>query len=244
MERPVEHASPRALARVAGALYLAIIVLGLFGETARDRVVVGGDAAATAANLRASETLWRASVAGNLVHLVCAVGMAVALYVLFRAVSRELALLATFFELTSIAIEATSKLGLLGGLSWATGSTAAQAFEPAQLEALAAVSVRSHVFGFGVSLVFFGCACLVLGLLIFRSGFLPRTLGVLMALAGACYLLNSFALILSPRLASALFPAILLPPLVGESALCLWLLLKGVNATAWHARASLSPPEL
>jgi hypothetical protein len=220
---------------VAGALYLIIIGLGLFGEMARDRVVVGGDAAATAANLRASGTLWRASVAGNLVHLACAVGMAVALYVLFRPVSRELALLATFFELTSIAIEATSKLGLLGALSWTAGTESLRAFEPAQLEALASVSIRSHVFGFGVSLVFFGCACLALGRLIFRSGFLPRALGVLMALAGVCYLVNSFALILAPRLASALFPAILLPAFVGEASLCLWLLIKGVDSAAWQA---------
>jgi len=103
------------------------------------------------------------------------------------------------------------------------------------------LSIKSWENGFGVSLIFFGCACLVLGYLIFRSGYLPKVLGVLMQIAGLSYLTNSFALILSPSLADRLFPAILLPAFVGEASLCLWLLAKGVNASKWNARASAKP---
>jgi hypothetical protein len=90
-------------------------------------------------------------------------------------------------------------------------------------------------------LIFFGCFCVVVGYLIFRSGYLPKTVGVLMQIAGLCYLTDSFALILSPSFADRLFPAILLPALVGEASLCLWLLARGVNVSKWQTRASAKP---
>ena len=99
------------------------------------------------------------------------------------------------------------------------------------------MSVESYGYGFGVSLIFFGCECLVLGYLIFRSGYLPKALGVLMQIAGLSYLTNSFALVLSPNFADRIFPAILIPAFVGETSLCLWLLVKGVNVKKWKAQA-------
>ncbi len=98
---------------------------------------------------------------------------------------------------------------------------------------MARLSLKSHGYGFGVSLLFFGCFCVVIGRVIYKSGFLPRTIGALMQIAGLCYLTDSFALILSPTLANRLFPAILLPAFVGEASLCLWLLVKGVNVQRW-----------
>jgi hypothetical protein len=98
--------------------------------------------------------------------------------------------------------------------------------------------MRMDSNGFGFGLIFFGCGCLVLGWLIRRSGYLPWILGALIQLAGACYLVNSFALILAPSLAGALFPAIMLPPFVGETSLALWLLVKGVDLERWNARAA------
>ena len=89
-------------------------------------------------------------------------------------------------------------------------------------------------FGFGFGLIFFGCACLVLGYLIVKSGYLPKILGVMMQIAGICYLANSFALILSPAFAKMIFPAVLLPSFIAELSLCLWLLFKGVDVARWH----------
>jgi len=88
--------------------------------------------------------------------------------------------------------------------------------------------------------VFFGFECLVVGYLIIRSGYLPRTLGYLMQIAGSCYLVNSFALILAPTVSSRLFPAILLPPFVAELSMALWLLLKGVNVAKWEQRTGMA----
>jgi hypothetical protein len=96
-----------------------------------------------------------------------------------------------------------------------------------------------HGDGYAIGLVFFGFACFALGYLIFRSGYLPRTIGVLMAVAGACYLINSFAHFLHPATGAALFNAgILLPCFVAELSLALWLLIRGVNVTKWEERAS------
>jgi hypothetical protein len=89
-----------------------------------------------------------------------------------------------------------------------------------------------------VSLLFFGCFCLIVGYLIFRSSYLPNAIGVLMQIAGICYLTNSFALVLSPNVANRLFPAILVPSFIGELSLCLWLLVKGVKVQKWDEKAA------
>jgi len=232
--------SPRRLSRIGGVLYLVIIALGLLGETVvRGGIVVPGNAAATAANLRSMEWLWRLGFAGELVLLICAVTLTWIFYVLLRPVSKELALLATFFNLVSIAIEAAVALYLATALFPLGGAGYLKAFAPEQLYALASLSLRAHDYGFGVALVFFGCTCLILGILIFRSGYLPRAVGVLMQVAGASYLLDSFALILAPGFAARIFPAILVPAFVGEASLCVWLILRGVNEAEWNRRAGV-----
>lgn len=229
--------SPKALARIGGALYLIIIFVGLFAEMfVRDKLIVSGNPGATAENIRAFEFLWRAGIAGNLFHLVCGTILALIFYLLLRPAGRDLALLAVFFDLISIGLEAAGKLHLVATLFPLQGAEYLQAFTPEQLHALAYLSIKSHSQTFGISLIFFGCACIVLGVLIFRSGYLPRIIGVLMQVAGLSYLLNSFALLLAPAIADLLFPAILIPPFLGETAFCLWLLIKGVDMEKWKTR--------
>jgi hypothetical protein len=238
MSDPPVETSPQLYARIGGALYVVIIVLGLFGEAfVRDRLIVSGDVAATATNIRSQELLWRLHIAGELFLLMCAVSLLFILFVLLRPVSRDLALLAVFFNLVSIGLEAAITLYLLEALSTLGNARYLNAFSPEQLYGLARLSLRAHSNGFGVSLIFFGCFCLVVGYLIFRSGYLPRAIGVLMQIAGLSYLANSFALVLSPPLANRLFPAILVPAFIGEASLALWLLVKGVNVPKWEAKA-------
>lgn len=242
MEDHEAQISPQTYARIGGLLYLIIIVIGFLGEVAvRGKLVVSGDPAATAERIRAAEFLWRLGIAGELVLLVCAVALLLILYVLLRPVSRELALLAVFFNLVSIAVEAASTLSLVATLFPLANASYLKVLDPNQLHALVYLPIRSWEHGFGVSLIFFGCFCLVVGYLIFKSGYLPKVVGILMQLAGLSYLVNSFALILSPPLANRLSPAILLPALVGELSLCLWLLLKGVNVPRWNARRGPAP---
>ena len=231
--------SPQLYARIGGALYLIIIVIGFWGEMfVRDKLIVSGDAAATAANIMSHESLWRFHIAAELFLLICAITLLLILYVLLRPVSRDLAWLAVFFNLVSIGIEAAATMYLLEALFPLGNAGYLKAFPPEQLYAMASLSLKSHGYGFSVSLIFFGCFCVIVGYLIFKSGYLPKTIGVLMQIAGVCYLTNSLALVLSPAVANRLFPAILVPAFIGEVSLCLWLLVKGVNVEKWRGQAS------
>jgi hypothetical protein len=231
--------SPQVYARFGGVLYLIIIVAGATGELlVRGSSVVSGNAAATAHNIMASPSLWRAGIAGDLVMHVCDVPLMMIFYVLLRPVNSNLALLAMLFNLTQTAVLVANKLNLLLPIFLLGDGEYLKAFTPEQLQALSYVSLRTHDNGFAVGLVFFGAACLVVGYLIIRSGYLPRTLGVLMQIAGVCYITNSFAVIGWPSLGAKLSPFILLPPFVAELSMALWLLVKGVDAAKWKARIS------
>ena len=234
------EASPQTYARIGGVLYLIIIVFGIFGELfVRGKLIVSGDAAATANNIMASQLLWRLGIAGDLVMHICDVPLMLIFYVLLRPVNKNLALLAVLFTLIQTAVLVATKLNLFTPLFLLGNADYLKAFEPNQLNALLYLSVKSDSYGFGIGLLFFGCACLVLGYLIFTSTYLPKILGVLMQIAGLCYLTNSFALILSPAFANMISPAILLPAFIGELSLCLWLLVKGVNVSQWEKQVSV-----
>lgn len=228
----------QAWARRAGVLYLIIIAIGLFGEAGiRNTLIVPGDSVATAQNILATEFLWRVGVAGQYLLLLCAVGLTLAWYVLLRPVSRHLALLVVFLALISLAVESVSVLHLQAVLAPLSGAAYLHTADPQQAYAAAYLSVVAHAGAFGLALAFFGAECLIVGYLVRRSGFFPAVIGWLMQLAGLCYLVNSFAMVLVPPLHAKLFPAILLPSFLGESAFCLWLLIKGVNVTVWRQRA-------
>lgn len=222
------------VARIGGALYLVIIVIGLLGEAVvRGSLIVPGDAAATAQRILASEFLWRLGVAGQLLLLICAIALMLVFYLLLRPVSRTLALAAVYFGLVSLAVESVSALFLQQALAPLTSSLYAQAANPQPLHAQAYLAILAHNNAFGIALIFFGVECLILGYLIRKSTYFPAAIGWLMQLAGLCYLVNSFSMVLSPPLQGVLFPFILLPSLVGESAFCLWLLFRGVDPPAW-----------
>jgi hypothetical protein len=231
--------SPQQYARIGGALYLAIIVLGAFAEGfVANKLVVAGDAATTAANILASPGLWRLSVAGDLIVVLCAVPLLWIEYLLLRPVSKQLVLLAVLFNLVSLAVEAISKLFLLVVMPTLGSADYLKAFDPHQLQILANLALSSHDVAFNIALIFFGFTCIVNGYLIFRSGYLPKFVGILMQIAGLSYLTACFAALFAPAFSDLITPAILLPPLIGESSFCLWLLVKGVNITKWNERVS------
>ncbi|HEX5474136.1 MAG TPA: DUF4386 domain-containing protein [Vicinamibacterales bacterium] len=225
--------APQRYARVGGALYLAVIVLGIRAELVRVRLVAPAPAI-TATNLLTHQTLWRAGVAADLASLVGATLLAMIYYVLLKPVSRELNLAATFLRLVGIVTQAIAVLCLMAALFPLGTSASATGFTPAQLDTLVAYAIRAHAYAFGLALLFFGACFLIHGLLIARSRFLPAVLGVLIQIAGVCYLVNSLALFLAPAFENRIFPAILLPSFIGEASLCLWLLIKGVDAMKWR----------
>jgi hypothetical protein len=231
------ESSPQRYARIGGALYLLIILFGAFSEGfVMDRLVVSADPAVNAHNIIASAGLWNLSVATNLIVVVIAVPLLWIEYLLLRPVSRQWALLSVMFNIVSLAVEAMSKLYLMLVVPLLTNPAYAGLATPGQLQVLAAMALRSHNIAFHIALLFFGFTCMVSGYLIFRSQYLPRFVGVLLQLAGACYVVAAFTRLVLPAVADLLVPAILLPPLIGESAFCLTLLIRGVNLEKWHRR--------
>lgn len=231
--------SPKLYARVGGILYLIIILAGSFGEAfVRNKLVVSGDASATAQNIMTSELLWRIGIAADLLMHVCDIPVMLILYVLLKPVNKNLALLNLLFNMIQTAVLAGNKLNLLAALFLLGERAYLKTFDPEQLHTLSYLAIKLHDYGFGVGLIFFGFVCLIEGYLIYRSGYLPKTIGVLMQVAGVCYLLNSFSLILAPQLATMMFPVILIPSLVAELSLSLWLIIKGVNVVKWEEQVS------
>lgn len=233
--------SPQVWARVAGVLYLLIIATGAFGEIfVRGTLFVSGDPASTANNIAASESLWRIGIAGDILQHVFDIPVMLALYLILKPVNKNLARLAILFNLIQTAVLVANSFNLIMPLFLVGNAAYLKTFEPNQLHVWTQLFVRLHSYGFGVGLVFFGLTCLVFGFLIFKSGYLPRILGVMMMIAGGCYLTNSFVLLLAPTVAAIIVPAILLPSLVGELSLALWLVVKGVRVQEWKRRATES----
>ena len=226
MSVPFDTMSVRGRARLAGALYLIVIVCGLFSEAfVRQRLGVAGDSATTAQNILANAGVYRLGFATGLVILLCNVPLALVLYSLFRAASVTLAGLTAAFILFASTIEAVSLFGHYAPLMLLDPETGLAAFPPAQVQAMAAFALQLHGIGFLMSLVIFAGYDLAIGALIWRTRVLPRWLGGLMVMAGLCYLVNSFALFLAPGFGTVLLPWILLPPFIGELSLALALVL-------------------
>jgi uncharacterized protein DUF4386 len=227
--------SPQRYARIGGVLYLIIIAAGLFGELfARGSLVVPGNAAATATNIIQSRYFWRAGIAADLLMHICDVGLMLVFYVLLRPVSLNLARLAILFNLVQTCVLVANKLNLVIPLFLLGDAPYLKAFTHEQLQALSYAAIRTHDYGFAFGLIYFGVECVIVGHLIIRSLYLPKALGVMMQIAGVCYVVNSFALILYPPVGTRLFPFILLPPFVAELSLALWLLVKGVDMRKWQ----------
>lgn len=223
--------SPQLYARIAGILYLLIIVAGIFGELmVRSKLIVYGDANATANNIMNSELLWRMGISADLVMQICDLPVMIILYYLLKPVSKKLALLNLSFNLIQTAVLVANKLNLLAALFFLGDAEYLKSFSPEQLHTLSYLSIKLHDFGFGIGLIFFGFVCLIEGYLLFNSNYFPKTIGVLMSIAGICYLANSFALIIAPQLSSI---ALLMPCLIAELSFSLWLIFKGVNLPIW-----------
>ena len=227
--------SPRAEARIDGALYLLVIILGGFAEVGvRQGLVTAGDAGATARAILGHQDFFRLGFAAEMMTNVIAIPLTLIFYRLLAPTARFWVLLALALDLTQNTINAANAWTQFAPFTLLSGSPDLAAIPQSELAALARLALKWHDVGFDIGLTFFGFALLIYGVVIVRSGFFPRVLGVLYGLAGACYLLNSYAYFLAPSLLS---PAILFPCLLGEGALALWMLFIGVDEAKWRAAA-------
>lgn len=205
----------RLYARTCGFIYVLIFLTAFVSVGFAGRLVVEGDAHATATKILASEQLWRAGYSAEIFTMLCDVAVAWLLYVLLAPVNRSIALLAAFFRLTYVA----------GYVPAVLANVMVLPLLHQHLEQAAMFAVRAHDPAWSISLVFFGANLALVGYLIARAPIGVRWLAVALEVAGACYIINSFTIWMAPPVHAVIYPWILLPPFVGELSLTFWLLL-------------------
>jgi hypothetical protein len=230
----------RLQARVIGVLYVVIAVLAAFAEFyVRGGMIVSGDAPRTAANILANEQLYRAAGVADLIVLACDVAVAILLYTLLKYVGPSIALLAAAFRLSLVAVNGAAVVTHFAPVMLLHGDVALTALSPDQLQALALFSLKLHSTAFSIAIVFFGIHCVLVGYLIYCSGFIPRIFGALWVLAGAIYVIHSMLDLLAVRLGSRA-DILLLVAGLSELSLAGWMLIAAVNPAKWQARTDAS----
>ena len=226
-----------SMARTTGFLYLIFMVIAIPADAlARSPLIVFGDAAATASNIVAHEWQFRIGIVGDLVSIVFFLLAAWGLYVLLKPVNKGLALLFVLLNLGGVAVYSINLLNQLAAVLLLSGADYLKVFQVEQLQALAMFFLNLHQNGYWIAQIFFGAWLFPLGYLVYKSGFLPRILGIVMMIHCVGWLLTTLQWFLFPGLAAITY---LTYPLgfISEFGLTLWLVIKGVNVEQWKKRA-------
>ena len=229
--------STRNPGRFAGLLYLLLSIFGFFAMGyVPSKLIVHGNATATANNIAASETLFRLGIAGELIGYAGFIFVALALYDLLKGVNRRQASLMVILIAVSVPIAFLNELNSIAALALVRGADFLSIFEKPQREALAMLFLRLHEEGIGAVELCWGLGIFLLGLLVYRSRFLPRLLGVWLALDGFAYVIMSLTSVLLPQYYDRV-STYAQPASFGEVAFMLWLVIKGARAPALDATA-------
>ena len=236
MTNPLRETSPSTRGRILAALYLLVIIGGIIGQVfIADQLIVRNDAAKTAANILANESLYRLGFTIFMIEMVAQAAVTTLYYDLLKPVNRSVARITTVIGLTGTGIKTMARLFYYTPLILLGGSSYLASLESAQLEALSLAFIRINNQGAAIALIFFGFETLLRGWLVFQSGFLPRFLGVLSMVSGLGWLTY-----LWPPLGSQLFMAVALFAIAGVMATAGWLFIRGVDDAQWRARAALA----
>ncbi len=234
----ISETSPRLKARITGAFYLLTVLTGIFAQGfVSGRLVVDGDAAATASNILTHRSLFQLGFAVYLIEMACQIVMTALFYDLLKPAGRSVSLLAAFLGFAGCVIKTFSRVFFIAPLFVLGGAHYLNVFSTEQLQALALLFLKVNDHGAAIALVFFGFYALLTGYLIIRSTFLPRLLGALSVFAGLGWLT-----FLYQPLGYRLFPYIAVLGLLGAASLILWLLVFGVNEQRWKEQARARQP--
>jgi hypothetical protein len=220
--------SPRKTARMAGLFYLIFILTTVLATYVRSRLIVSGDAAATANNIVSSQGLFRIGFVTELVSAVFFLLAAWALYVLLKPVNKNLALLFLLLNLGGVAVECINALNLFAALQFLSGANYLNVFQTGQLQAMAMSFLNLYSSGFIIAQIFFSAWLLPLGYLVYKSRFLPRLLGILLILdffGNLSWFLQFFLL---PGYGILAYPGNAIG-FIAEISITLWLLIMGVK---------------
>ena len=232
-------AQAKSHARIAGLLYLIIIVFGIGSEVVlRGPLVDLANARQTTEAILGAQGVFRLSVAADMVMAVSDVALAVLLFLVLRPVGPTLALLATVFRLVQAAILGMNLLNQHIALLLLTGAQDVSGLAPEQMQSTALLFLNAHEHGYDLGLVFFGVNSVLTGLLVWRSGFIPRPIGAGLMAAGAVYLTGSALRFLAPAVLGTFLPAYGLT-IIAETAFCLWLLIAGIRTERYPQAAAV-----
>jgi hypothetical protein len=223
--------SQRTAAIVAGIGLLITLIGVAFVELTTNSLIVSGDAETTARNIMASETLFRAGILGWVLAILGDMIRAWALYVFFKHVNRSLALLSAWFMLVHDAIFAASLVNLYFGSVLLSGADLLTVFEPDQLQALGMLAIAGFDYGFHMGLFFFSFHLGIVGYLAYKSGIVPKILGVLLMASFLSYLIDSIAFLFLPIYPETLNQVLMVPEVIGELAIVVWLVFRGGKGT-------------
>jgi len=220
--------SLKKTARIAGALILIMSPFALFGMIyVPSTLIVPGDAATTANNIMASEGLFRLGLVSASVTFLIEIVLVVMLYVLLKPVSKTLSLVAAFFRLAMTVIQGVNLLNHFTALLLLSGADYLTVFKPDQLHALVLLFLNVHEYVAHIWGLFFALHLFFLGYLVYKSGYIPKILGVLLVFSSLCYLIQSFGNFLLPKY-EEIFALVGWISII-ELALPLWLVIKGVK---------------
>ena len=222
--------STKRTARIAGVLYVLLALTGVFSLIyVPTTLVVFGDATATAENIRSSELLFRSGILSGLVSNVIFVFLVLALYRLLKETCHKQAMLMVTLVVISVATGFANTINQLGALIALSGADFLSVFEKPELDAIAYLFIRLNSWGIQIIQIFWGLWLFPFGLLVYRSGFIPKILGVLLMIAGFGYLLGSFMFQILPQYDDALSTFIMVLEM-GELPIIFWLLIVGAKA--------------
>ena len=221
--------SIKKTARIAGVLYLLVVVFGAFAEVGvRASLIVPGDATATAQNIMASASLFRIGFMSDLIMMTCYFFLAYTLYLVLKPANPDLSLLFVLLTLASVAIMSLNMLNQFAALLLLSGADYLTVFSVEQLQALAMLFLDLHKYGYFIAQIFFGLWLLPVGYIGFKSGYLPKLLSILVILACFGHLIQYFQIFLFPDLEVITYPGLAVAT-IAELSLCFWLLIKGVK---------------
>ena len=224
--------SNKSLARIAGFCYLVVIATGLFSEVfVRQTLRVTNDALTTAHNIQTNEMLFRWGFVADLINFIVGIPTILIIYNFFKKSNKILLQIALTLVIIQTAIIAVNLLNQITPLLLLANETYLNTFQQSQLATLSLLSLNIQSQGYAIGLVFFGFYCILIGFVIYKTSAMPRVIGVLYAIAGLCYLINSFTMFLSKGFANPIFVYLAIPIFIGELSVCLWLLLKGIDTT-------------
>jgi len=238
LTQPIAGSSPLFKARMAGFFWLMTIITGTFGFISAGNFIVAGDAASTAAKILDHELLYRFAFISNLVATACYLAVTLFVYQLLKPVSRTVAAFVVLFSLMGCAVGLVSSLLFLAPLDFLGGASYLSSFTLGQLQALALTLLTLSLRLNDIGMAFFGLHVISIGYLIRKSTFLPRILGTFLFVAGACYLIGTFANFLALPFRTYLLPFVAIGGLLGEGSLTAWFLAKGVNVERWKESAA------